>query len=416
MPPLVRKSVVNIVPQRNSKGRNLTMKLAKASRFASIGCLALPLMLSSVPALAQTLDPALIEARRQRTNDTFSLLTYRHLDELFDTKVVETGPDTWALPQSDLRLADDAPVQIQGDATTFAAALQSLRINAILIMRDGKVVKEVHRNGGNERSRYIGFSLSKSWISMLFGIVLERGKIGSIDDPVIRYLPQLKGTAYDKVTLRHLLTMRAGTSWVENYAPGSVLDGVRDGSTNTETMYYEDYASQLKVATEPGTKFNYSTLDTELAGLVLVAATGKSMAQLMTEELWRPAGMEAPGYWIMQGPRGRQHEWYGAGFTASLRDYARLGQIMLDGGKGNGRQIVPKAWVEQSTRTDLPEKNYFYFWWSIPGVDGFAANGVGGQRVYVDRESRTVVAIASYGGPATHVDLFKSIVKSLDKN
>ncbi|CAN7715587.1 serine hydrolase domain-containing protein [Neorhizobium tomejilense] len=384
------------------------------SRFAILG-VAIALSAGSITALAEPLDPALVEARRNKTSDTFNLLTYRHLDELFDTRSVEPGPNKWALPSSTLKLPDDTPVQIEGKETTLLAALQDLRINGIVVMRDGKIVREVHRNGGSESSRYIGFSMSKSWTSMLFGIVQEQGKI-HVDDPVVKYLPDLKGTAYDKVTLRNLLTMRTGTSWVEDYSPGSFLDGVRDASTNTEKSYYEDVARELKPVANPGAKFNYSTLETELAGKVIVAATGKSIAQLMTEAIWQPAGMEAPGYWIMQGPRGRQHEWYGAGFAATLRDFARLGQIMLDDGKANGKQIVPPAWVNESTSTSFPEKNYFYFWWAVPGLDGFAAQGVGGQSVYVDRQTRTVMVIAGYNSPPKRVDLFKSVVKALNGN
>lgn len=362
---------------------------------------------------AEPLDPAIVEARRQKSNPSFSLLSFRHLDELFDTRAVTPGPTVWRLPASPLRLPDESAVTVQGKPTTLAAAMRDLRINALLVMRDGRIVREIHRNGGDETTRYIGYSMSKSWVSMMFGIALGQGRLGSLDQPVTERLPELRGTAYEGVTLRNLLTMRAGTSWVESYAPGSVLDKVRDDSTNTETAFYEDVATTLTRARPPGSTFNYSTLDTELAGKVLVQATGKTVSDYMTETLWRPAGMEYPGYWIMQGPRGRQHEWYGAGFAATLRDYGRLGQLMLDGGAADGRRVIPRAWVEESTRSATGDNTYFYFWWGIAGVDGFAANGVGSQHVYVDRATRTVVVIASYGGPPGSEDLFRSIVERL---
>lgn len=373
---------------------------------------ALVLTAGASAAAAQTLDPALVEVRRQKSNPSFSLLAYRHMDEMFDSRTVTPGAKTWKLAKSPLTLADDAPVDVRGKRTTFSQALSDLRINAVLVMKDGKIVKELHRNGGDPTDRYAGFSMSKSWISMLIGIAISQGKIGGVDDPVVKYLPELKGTAYDKVTLRHLLTMRAGTSWEENYAAGTFLDKVRDGSTNIETMFYEDAAKDMKSVAEPGSKFNYSTLETELAGVLLARATGKTVADYMTEVLWKPAGMEAPGYWMLQGPRGRQHEWYGAGFGATVRDFGRLGQLMLDGGKAGGRQIVPAAWVEESTRSKTGDR-YFYFWWPINGVDGFAANGVGSQHVYVDRATRTIMVIAAYGGPDP-TDLFKSVVKQLN--
>jgi CubicO group peptidase (beta-lactamase class C family) len=365
---------------------------------------------------AQGPDPALVEARRQRSSPSLNLLTFRHLDELFQTRAVEPGDRTWHFEPSGLTLPDEAQVRIGGRTATLAEAMQELRINALLVLRDGRLVRELHRNGGSEESRYIGFSMSKSWMSMLIGIALEQGRIRSLEDKVVAYLPELAGTAYDEVTLRNLLTMRAGTSWKEDYSPGTELDRVRDGSTNTEDIHYEDFARTMRLVRPPGTTFNYSTLDTELAGVILARATGRSVADYMSEMLWKPIGMEAPGYWLMQGPGGRQHEWYGAGFGARLRDYGRLGQMMLDGGAVNGRQIVPRHWVEESTQPVSPGDNYYYFWWAIPGVDGFAARGVGGQSVMVDRASRTVMVIASYAAPVGETratDLFRSVVDGL---
>jgi CubicO group peptidase (beta-lactamase class C family) len=358
---------------------------------------------------------ALLEARRQKSNPSFDLLTYRHIDELFATAPVRTGRWVHTLQRSPLSLPEDLQVQIGDRTAGLTDTLDSLRANAMLVLRDGRLVSEIHRNGGSEKSRYIGFSMSKSWISMLFGIIQSQGRIGSIDTPVIHYLPELRGTAYDQVTLRNMLMMRAGTSWVEDYAPGSALDGVRDGSTNAETMFYEDYAKELKSVAPPGTKFNYSTLETELVGRVLARVTGKSIATLMTELIWQPAGMESDGYWMMQGPHGRQHEWAGAGFAATMRDFGRLGQLMLDGGSARGRQVVPRSWVDESTTTPLADKTYFYFWWGLPGIDGFAAQGFGGQHVYVDRRSRTIMVIASYGGLPGTEELFKQVIAALDK-
>ncbi|WP_426960102.1 serine hydrolase domain-containing protein [Muricoccus radiodurans] len=336
------------------------------------------------------------------------------MDELLHTRMVAPGASTWQLERSNLALPDDMRVTIGGQSTTFAAALQELRVNAVIVLRDGRIVREIHRNGGTEESRYIGFSMSKSWMSILLGIAIQQGYIGGVDDQVVKYLPELAGSGYDNVTLRHLLTMRAGTSWVEDYSPGTELDRVRDASANAETAYYEEIATSLRAADPPGTRFNYSTLDTELAGVILARATGRTVADYMGEMLWQPAGMEAPGYWLMQGPTGRQHEWYGAGFGARLRDYARLGQIMLDGGVANGRRIVPQAWVDASTRSE--DGRYFYFWWGVPGVDGFSANGIGGQRVFVDRATRTVMVLASYAavtGETRGADLFKSVIAAL---
>jgi CubicO group peptidase (beta-lactamase class C family) len=362
-------------------------------------------------AAAQAVDPALVEVRRHKSDASINTLSWRHLQEILNTKTVPTGPRTWTLPKSPLSLRDDAPVTIAGKPTTLVQAMQDLRVNAVLVLKDGKIVKELHRNGGREDSAYAGFSMTKSWTSILYGIAQAQGKVGSVDSLVTQYLPELKGTAYEGVTVRHLLTMRAGTSWTES---GPLFNEARDGATNTETLYYEDLAKKVTRVAEPGTKFNYSSLDTELVGLIVARATGRPLAEYMAETLWRPAGMEAPGLWILQGPTGRQHEWSGAGFIATLRDYGRIGQMMLDGGKANGRQIVPAAWVEESTRPTAGDNNYYYFWWGTPGMDGYRASGMGGQQVMVHRPSRTVVVLTSYTAKPGLNDLFRSIVKQLD--
>lgn len=362
-------------------------------------------------------DPALVEARRQKSNPSLNMLTYRHFDELFPSRAVRAGGTTRQLPQSNLTLADDTQLRIGGRDIRLADYLASARANAMLVLKDGRLVREIHRNGGNPESRYIAFSMSKSMISILFGIAIADRRIGSIDDQVVSYLPELRGSAYEGVRLRDLLTMRSGTSWAENYAPGSALDQHRDLSQNTQHAFYEDFARKVTRVARPGAKFNYSTLDTELLGTILTRATGRSVADFMSERMWKPAGMEASGYWVMQGPTGRQHEFYGAGFAARVRDYARVGQLMLDQGVVGRRQVVPRDWAVVSTSTREGDGQYFYQWWGIEGVDGFSARGVYGQNILVDRASRTVMVLLSYGAQADGHDstdeFFREVVRKL---
>ena len=133
---------------------------------------------------------------------------------------------------------------------------------------------------------------------------------------------------------------------------------------------------------------------------MLARATGRTLSEYLAERVWKPAGMEASAAWLLQGPSGRQHEWYAAGFTATLRDFGRLGQLMLDGGTAGNRVIVPRPWVDASTRPKAGDTNYFYQWWGVRDMDAFGARGTYGQRIYVDRPSRTVVVMTGYGPPA----------------
>ena len=376
------------------------MKSSKKLRSVLALATILSSLAASVPSLADV-DPDILEARRQKSYGGLTFLTYRHLDELFDARVVPAGPKPRPFQRSHLSLPDTVGfVDAKGERIELPQFMAAARVNAILVLKDGKLVREIYRNGGGPSSRYAAFSVSKSVLSILTGIALEDGAITSIDDLVTKYVPELRGTAYEGVTLRQLLRMRSGTSWTEDYAPGSELDLHRDLSVNAEKAFYEDYARKVTRRTEPGTVFNYSSLDSEILGTVLAKAVGRPLSEYLAERVWKPAGMEAPAAWVLQGPTGRQHEWYAAGFTATLRDFGRLGQLMLDGGMAGRRAIVPRTWVDASTRPENGDTGYFYQWWGVGDMDGFGARGTYGQRIYVDRPSRTVVVMTGYGRTA----------------
>jgi len=149
----------------------------------------------------------------------------------------------------------------------------------------------------------------------------------------------------------------------------------------------------------PGTVFNYSTLDSCVLGWALSSALGRNIADYTAERLWAPAGMEHDGYWLMQGPRGKQREFFGAGLNATLRDLGRFGQLMLNGGVANGTQVVPKAWVSESTDRGTPPAMYMYQWWGGQGARDFSALGQAGQTINVDPDNQTVIVILSYYYP-----------------
>jgi CubicO group peptidase (beta-lactamase class C family) len=153
----------------------------------------------------------------------------------------------------------------------------------------------------------------------------------------------------------------------------------------------------------PGERFSYSTLETVVLGLVLSNATGMTISDYMSKRLWKPAGMEADGYWIMVGPDGAQREFNGAGFNARLRDFARIGLMMLEGGRANGKQVVPAAWVKEATQYEGSTKDqpgYQYQWWMIAGSDtAYMALGLLGQYIFVDPATDTVIVKLSHHPP-----------------
>lgn len=365
-------------------------------RRAAAGLLAAAVFAGSAFQAYAEVPASLLAARRAKSDPALSLLTYQHIDQLFETKPVKAGGRVWTLGKSQ-RSLDSFTYQFEGKSYRWSEFFERTKANAGIVLKNGKIVGEVYRNGSGPQTRFIVYSMSKSVISVLTGLAIKDGSIG-IDDPVTKYLPELTGAAYDGVTIRHLLRMRSGVAWTEAYAPGTELDRIRDGSTNQNTMYYEDYALKARRAVEPGSTFNYSTLETGVLGMALERAVKRPLPEFMSERLWKPAGMEYDGYWMAQGPEGKLRPWFGAGFNTSLRDFARLGQIMADGGKAAGRQIVPADWVKLTT--DNADKGpYLYSWWPVSGTESFAALGTYGQALMVDPSTDTVMVLFSYWPP-----------------
>jgi hypothetical protein len=173
---------------------------------------------------------------------------------------------------------------------------------------------------------------------------------------------------------------------------------------------FADLAPSLQRTRTPGSRFNYSTMDTAVLGWMLENATGQPLAAYMTTRLWQPAGMESDGFWLADGPPGVGRELSGMGFNAVARDFARLGQLMLQNGRVMNRQIVPGRWVEESTasaaigeseqgiETDL-ELGYGYQWWTLHGTGAYTGIGLQGQYIYVDPKAATVVVKLSHYPP-----------------
>ncbi|HEY1125023.1 MAG TPA: serine hydrolase [Sphingobium sp.] len=342
-------------------------------------------------------SPAVIKMRQQWLNGDINSFTFRDNNRLFDTRVVKHSGAVWALP----RTGDFAmPAGYQDFA-------EKTYTNAFLVIRDGRILFEDYRNRSNPGTKFIAFSMSKSVISMLIGIALQKGLIGSIDDPVTKYVPELKGGGYDGVSIRHILQMRSGVDYEERYDFG---EHPSPAAVNHEAAIVEnkrrfaDSARTIGKKWEPGSRFNYATIDTAVLGWMLERATRAPLAQFMQTNLWGPLGAEADGYWLADGPAGTGRELAGMGFNATLRDFGRLGMLMLDHGKRGKQQIVPAAWLKQATTmvpTGAPGgRGYGLQFWQLDDEPGaFVALGLAGQFIYVHPATRTVIVKLSYFPP-----------------
>ncbi|MCW9066554.1 MAG: beta-lactamase family protein, partial [Ignavibacteriaceae bacterium] len=270
------------------------------------GCLGLSLVLlaQTGTALADNdarwLTPTMINARANMFNPKLNFLIFQNLDKMFATRTVRAGGNVWKLPYSPVSI--EGEFEFEGNSYGLEDFLEKSATNALLVIKDGRIVHEIYRNGSNETTRFISFSMAKSIVSTLIGIALSEGKIKSIDEKATAYLPEMKDSGYADATIRDLLRMRSGVAWLEIYEFGSdtQLTRVHDNSLVAYKYRWCDYAAnESKRAGKPGEKFNYSTLDASVLGCILERAVGMTGSQYMSEKIWKPAGMEQDGYWIM---------------------------------------------------------------------------------------------------------------------
>lgn len=346
-------------------------------------------------------------ARWHMLDGDINTLTFRSMDALFTTRTVAHSGTSWQLPHADHAL--DFSYDYKG--RTFAAQdfLERTYTNALLVMKDGKIVSEIYRNNSNDRTRFMGWSMTKSVTSTLVGAALADGLIKSLDDPIVRYLPELRGGGYDGVSIRQILQMRSGVDYEERYdfAHPGIAASNHINALVKNVARFADVAKTIKRAHPPGQVFAYKTIDTAVLGWLIERVSGGSVAAYTARKLWEPLGTEADGFYIMDGAPGVGREFSGAGFNATLRDWARFGQMMLDGGTANGRRVVSPEWVKMASApaaTEDERGGYGFQWWTMPNTPAYSAIGLQGQYVFVDPATRTVVVKLSYFPPTPDDD------------
>ena len=348
--------------------------------------------------------PIAVQRLRWAMNDAdVNALTFHSMDDLFTTRTVPRSGPVWHLPREDHAL--DFTYDFGGATYSPEQFLDRTYTNALLVMKEGKIVYENYRNNTGPDTRFIAWSMTKSLTSLMIGTALQEGRIASLDDTIDSYIPELKGGGYEGVTIRQIMQMRSGVDYEDRFdfanpSPGQ-LNHINALVKNAQR--FTDPALTVSRASEPGTEFRYKTLDTAVLGWLLErVSAGSSIAAYMAQRLWEPLGAERDGFFIMDGPPGVGREFNGAGLNAALRDFARVGQMMLDQGRANGRQIVPAEWIALTTAPAVPEAEgtmgYGYQWWTLDG-GSYSAIGLQGQYIFVDPRSRTVVVKLSYFPP-----------------
>ena len=319
-------------------------------------------------------------------------------------------------PPSSRPLEKGAPLNPALQAE-ISALMKATSTAGVMVLVDGKVVHEEYGLGLGPRDRWTSFSVAKSFTSTLLGAAVKDGKIASLDDPVVKYIPGLAGSAYEGVTVRQLATMTSGVRWNEDYTdPRSDV-----AQMNRFVVEYgaDAIVAQMKALpreAEPGKKWVYKTGETNLIGLLVENAVGMPLAEYAKAKIVDAAGFEGGLFWMVD-PRGGNIG--GCCLSVRLDDYARMGQFVLEGGKG----IVPEGWFAEATDSagDFGTSGfgYGYQWWTYP-QGTFGAQGIFGQGITIFPDKKVVFAYVgnwaqASGGPerGQFLDLARKIAAAV---
>ncbi len=323
---------------------------------------------------------------------------FQHMDEILDSRIVAAGGEVLEFGRGSYELP--ATFRYGDRVLDTEAFLAAQQIAGLLVLHGDTILVERYAHGLTPAGHHIAWSVTKSVVSALFGIAVAEGHVPDLQAPVTDYLPELAGSGYDGVSIKDVLQMSSGVRFDEDY--GDPFSDINRMGPSMAVGSLLDFAASLERERPPGTLQHYVSVDTQVLGHILVRATGQDLTTYASEKLWQPLGMEFDAIWLVDGTG---MEWAFGGLNASLRDLARFGWLYVNGGRRNGRQIVPAAWVAASVTPDAPHlmpgpkpgttetMGYGYQWWLPAEPRGdFMALGVYGQMIYVNPGARLVVA------------------------
>lgn len=325
---------------------------------------------------------------------------FRSLERVFPGHLAKRGQQVSRLPLAPVSWAPT--FSHNGKTWSVDSFMAANSVSGLLVLHRGRIVLERYALGFSQKQRWASFSLAKSITSALVGAAVAQGHIKSLDESLTRYLPELRGSAYDGVTLRQLLTMTSGVNWTPNPAdPAS--DAARymhvpSGKGQPPTLF--GIAEGLTRIHAPGTVFNYNTLETGLLAEVIRAATGKRLDRYLSDTLWMPLGMEQDAFVGFRSREAGADAFAGSAMAASLRDYGRFARFMLAEGSINGKAVLPEGWVKDATTASAASRakghRYGYQWWLYD--DGrYEAMGAYGQFIHIDpRHDLAIVTLSAW--------------------
>ncbi|MFC6884531.1 MULTISPECIES: serine hydrolase domain-containing protein [Actinomadura] len=360
---------------------------------------------AAAAASAAVLLASVLSAPARAADDPLPLPLLPHVP-FYSTTTVAASDRPEPLPTKPQRF--NPTFNYQGKNRSLDDFLKRSSTLGYLVLHGGTVVDERYFSGYNASSRFNSWSVGKSITATAVGAAIADGKIESVRDPVTRYVPELRGTGYDGVSIEDVLQMASGHKYDEtdytNPLKGSTATTIRMVLGTPLTTQ----AREAERDFQPGTRWNYDSMNTFVLGWLVTKATGKPLAAYVGDKIWRPAGMQSP---LLMG---RDYQGSDIGYCcyhATVRDFARFGLLYLRGGRAGGRQVIPTGWINDSTtaskpylqphrlvpgKPDSPENAYGYGnqWWL--GDDGdYAAIGILGQFIYVSPKRDVVIVKTS---------------------
>jgi CubicO group peptidase (beta-lactamase class C family) len=325
---------------------------------------------------------------------------YRNIEKIFPTRTVKRGARVLELPSDSGKLT--VSYRYQGSQWSTEKFMRENHVAGLLVIQHGRIKLERYGLGETAHDRWTSFSVGKSVTSTLIGAAIKDGAIKSLESPIVDYIPALKGSAYDGVTVRQLLTMTSGVKWNEDYAdPKSdvnqfALGEPGPGGENPIVAYMK----KLPREAPPGSKWVYKTGESDLMGVLLARATHKHPADYLSEKIWSKYGMERDAVWMLDRSG---DELGGCCISMTLKDYGRFGLFFMQGGRIDGVSILPEGWVAEATKAQVP--HYGFQWWVMQDDGSYDAQGIFGQTIHVDPKSDLVI-VTSSAWPAADDDKY----------
>jgi CubicO group peptidase (beta-lactamase class C family) len=362
---------------------------------------------------------------------------FLNMYKMFDATKIESGKPAFYFGVDYQDLPND--FEFNNESVVLKDFLTESATHGLMVIKDGEIVYEQYFLEDGPDKQHISFSVAKSFVSALFGIAISEGYINSIEQLATDYVPELIGSGYDGVRIKDILQMSSGVKFNEDYADFN-SDINRFSRAIAFGTSLDDFSASLQREREPGTFHHYVSIDTQVLGMILVRATGKSLSEYLSQKIWQPMGMQDPAYWLKDS---NGMELALGGLNVTLRDYAKFGWLYLHQGqwlneRGQLLQIVPKQWVidsvtpdsarlmpgEDNPQSDTSDGYGFQWWIPLGAEDEYMARGIYGQYIYVDPDQDLVIVKNSANSHYTdknqhwgakHLAMFRAISQHFDR-